>query len=375
MWVILIIVLVTYVLVNSPLFYSLLYVHKPYGISQLWGYAPNQFLFLVLVYPFAAFASLAALRAFVVKVYPSVPPESRLTWVIDNWPIAILFGLIIAALFTVLVYFTSGWSFDKLRPQYADAAVRAAKDFRSRIEQRDGDKTNQEQYRKQLINNAKQDIELFKPSELRDRAEVEQWLTKLSPAEYLQVVQDRNLINRLRLMDPAMHALNVFQILIVLFVGTCAVFSIVTCLAYGYEAGYNGKNLPDLKATIDTGFWAVFFFSFYVICYHQYRSQIEYLVGTRTTILQDLIAAVVIILILVGIRSIDPNNRELSFFSLIRAAWPILFFGSGIAIEERMPDLMRQVIGSDATAGFQIAGGFIFVLAGLIPIIIIILRA
>src|ERR1041385_906134 len=149
MWVVLIIVLVTYVLVNSPLFYSLLYVHRPYGISQLWGYAPNQFLFLVLVYPFAAFASLAALRAFVVKVYPSVPPESRLTWVIDNWPIAILFGLIIAALFTVLVYFTSGWSFDKLRPQYADAPRKKTQGYLRRNEKGGGGEKEEEQTNKQ----------------------------------------------------------------------------------------------------------------------------------------------------------------------------------------------------------------------------------
>src|SRR6185503_4183425 len=95
-------VIVSYVLVNSPLIYSLLYVHGRKGTGNLWGYAPNQFLFLVLFFPFAA------LRLFILKLYPSVPVDSKLSVIIDNWPIAVLIGLIIAALFTILVYFTSG---------------------------------------------------------------------------------------------------------------------------------------------------------------------------------------------------------------------------------------------------------------------------
>ena len=97
---------------------------------------------------------------------------------------------------------------------------------------------------------------------VRNEEVVRRWLDGLLPEEYLQVVQDRGLTNRLRLLDPTIHALNIFQTLLVLFVGSVVLFVAAACIAYGYEAGYDGRNLPHLKATLDCVFWAVFFFSF-----------------------------------------------------------------------------------------------------------------
>jgi ABC-type multidrug transport system fused ATPase/permease subunit len=363
----------SYVFVNSPLIYSLLYGHRARGIGNLWGYAPNQFFFLVVVYPFAAFASLAALRSFVVRLYSSLPPDSKLTPVFDHWPVAVLVGLIIAALFTILVYFTSSWSFDKLRPEYAQQALKATEDFENKIARSSNNRIEQDANRKQLIRLARQNLSIEELPKVRNEEVVRRWLDRLLPEEYLQVVQDRSLTSRLRLLDPTIHALNIFQTLLVLFVGSVVLFVAAACIAYGYEAGYDGRNLPHLKATLDCVFWAVFFFSFYVICYHQFRSQMEELVGTRTTILQDVIAALLVAAVFVGIKLIDPTNREFGALTILKL-WPIAFFASGIAAEEKLPQLMRQLIGNETTLGFQVALSFVFFLLALIPTIVIIIR-
>ena len=359
-------VLISYLLVNSPLIYSLLHVHKLKGIGKLWGYAPNQFLFLVLFFPFAAFATLSALRLFILKIYPTLPVTSWLNPVVDHWPVSLLVGLIVAALFTILIYFTSGWSFDKLHPDYARTALESAAGFENKVEESSKVKEEQEAYRKQLIRKSKQDLEALTLPTQRDDAQISQWIHALQPELYLQVVQNRSLPHRLRLLHPAIHALNVFQLFIVLFIGSIAMFIAGVCIYYGYEADYSGTNLPELKPTIEAVFWAIFFFSFYVICYHQYRSQVEELVGSGTTVLQDVLVGIIIGAVLIGIRLIDPNNRILSVLTVLRFL-PIAVFASGVIVEETLPHITRQLIGNETTLGFQVAFSAIFTAFAMIP--------
>lgn len=366
-------VIVSYVLVNSPLIYSLLYVHGRKGTGDLWGYAPNQFLFLVLFFPFAAFCTLAALRLFVIKLYPSLPVDSKLSIVVDHWPIAVLIGLIIAALFTILVYFTSGWSFDKLHRNYAQGALVAAATFETKVAQKSSNKDEQNAYRRELHSVARQQVQAARLPANRDPLQVEQWLSQQPPEVYLQVVQSRRLPHLLRLLHPAIHVLNIFQLLIVLFIASIAVFVAFVTILYGREVGFNGTNSPAVSATIGAVSWAVFFFSFYVVCYHQYRSQMEELAGSGTTILQDVLVGMVVIAAFAGIKLIDPNNRELSVLTVLKF-WPIAVFATGVAAEELLPQLMRQLIGKETTLGFQVGFSFIFSALALIPIIPILLK-
>lgn len=359
-------VLISYFLVNAPLIYSLAYGHGLKGISQLWGYAPNQFLFLVVIYPFAAFASFVALRSFVVKIYPSLPLGSKLEPLFDHWPIAVLVGLIVACLLTIVVYFTSAWSIDKLKPQYADLALKSVRQFEDDVAQSSVRKEEQEGFRKQLIRKAQQELATIPLTDDRDESSVRNWLDRLSPGAYLQVVQDKRLPHRLRLLEPAIHILNVFQITLVLFVGACTLFVTGACVAYSREAGFSGNNLAHIKTTLDAVFLAVFFFSFYIICYHQYRSQIEELVGTQTTILQDIVVGAVVIAAFIALKMVDPTNRELSVLSVFKF-WPAAVFVTGVAMEETVPRLTRQIIGSETTLGFQILFSCLFVGLALIP--------
>ena len=367
-------VIVSYVLVNSPLIYSLLYVHGRKGTGELWGYAPNQFLFLVLFFPFAAFCTFAALRLFIIKLYPSLPLDSKLSIIVDHWPIAVLIGLIIAALFTILVYFTSGWSFDKLHPNYAQGALVAAATFESKVAQKSSSKDDQNAYRRELQITARHQLESAQLPVDRDPVQVEQWLSQQPPEVYLQVVQSRQLPHRLRLLHPAIHVLNVFQLLIVLFVASVAVFVTLITILYGHEVGFNGTNSPAVSSIIGAVAWAVFFFSFYIVCYHQYRSQMEDLAGSGTTILQDVLVGIVVAAAFVGIMLIDPGNRELSVLSLIKFALPVAFVATGIVAEETLPHLMRQLIGKETTLGFQVGFSFIFGCLALIPVVRILVR-
>ena len=99
----------------------------------------------------------------------------------------------------------------------------------------------------------------------------------------------------------------------------------------------------------------------------------EELVGTRTTILQDVIAALLKAAVFVGIKLIDPTNREFGALAILRL-WPIALFASGIAAEEKLPQLMRQLIGNETTLGFQVALSFVFFLLASVPTIVIIIR-
>jgi hypothetical protein len=66
-WVIVATVFV-YVLAQGPLIYGSIAVHGRNGIARLWGFAPNQFWFLVFIFPLATFSTFAALRILVSHV-------------------------------------------------------------------------------------------------------------------------------------------------------------------------------------------------------------------------------------------------------------------------------------------------------------------
>ena len=94
----------------------------------------------------------------------------------------------------------------------------------------------------------------------------------------------------------------------------------------------------------------------------------EDLAGAGTTILQDVLVGIVVMAAFIGIKLIDPSNRELSVLTVLRF-WPVAVFATGVAAEETLPQFMRQLIGKETTLGFQVGFSFIFSGLALIPII------
>ena len=164
-------------------------MHKLDGTINLWGYAPNQFLYLVVFYPFAALATFAALHSFAFRLHPVLPATFRLGSAFDNWPVTFLVGIIIAATLSIIVYFNSGWSFDKLKPEYAQRALKAAALVEDQVRKSSLKKEEQEEFRQRLTSDARRELESLNMPAGNDPAAINQWLDTLKPEVYLQDVQ------------------------------------------------------------------------------------------------------------------------------------------------------------------------------------------
>jgi len=122
------------IIVNTPLVYILFRVHHPSGLSQLWGYAPNQFLFPLLAFPMAAFATFLAMKLVITTLQQSPPQHQFVKWSADNWIVVSLVGIILASSFCIIDYFSSVKTFDKLQPVYAKKAITAAAEVRRMLQ-------------------------------------------------------------------------------------------------------------------------------------------------------------------------------------------------------------------------------------------------
>lgn len=362
-------VTVFYLMVNSPLIYSLIFVHKIGGISKLWGYAPNQFLFSVVIFPVSCLFSFLAFTYFIKDLYAKVPLNSRITYFFDHYPIFFLICVIVSCLVTITVYYTSAWSFDKLEPQYTERTLLMIREFEKQVENETNKRDEQENVRKRIIGEAKDNLQNFQqnlPSNY-DKDEINKNLESLKPAEYLQVMHNRDLTFQLRLVNPKIKVLNILQMFMTILVASFLVFVTGICLSFANEIGYDGTNHPELNQIFKLIFWAVFYFSLYVICFKQYRQQIEEIVGTGTTILQDVLVLLVVLALLFGIKYAQTHKFEFSLTG-ITPFIPLVFPFVGITVESLAPDMMKQYLGSETTLGFQIIGSVIFLALSFIPL-------
>lgn len=362
-------VLIFYLIVNSPILYSLFYVQGISGIGKLWGYAPNQFLFSVVIFPVAALFSFLSFVYFVRDFYAKIPLNAKVTYFFDHYPIFFLICVIVTCLVVITVYYTSAWSFDKLEPQYTARTFLMIREFEKQVENETNKKEEQENFRKRIIGEAKDNLGNFRqniPSSY-DRDEINQQLENLKPAEYLQVMHNRDLTYQLRLVNPAIKILNILQMFTTILVASFVVFITIICLRFASEIGYDGSNHPELKQIFKLIFWAVFYFSLYVICFKQYRQQIEELVGTGTTILQDILVLLVVLVVLFGIKYAETHKFEFSLTG-VTPFLPLIFPFAGITVESLAPDMMKQYLGSETTLGFQLFGSAIFLALSSIPL-------
>jgi hypothetical protein len=297
-----------------------------------------------------------------------LPVTSKLKPVFDNWPVAVLIGLMLATLITIVVYLTSAWSFDKLQPKYARKAIDAFGMVEEQVEGSSLKKEEQDSFRQKLIRDGKQELANLQLPPQADPESVDKWLDTLRPEVYLQVVQSSRLPQRLQLFDPAIHVLNVFQLLSVLFMASCAFVIAAMCIYCAREMNYDGTNIPELTQTINATFYAIFFFGLYAICYHQYRSQMEEVVGLGKTILQDIFVGIVVVVMLIWLRWLVTNNLETSLETALKFL-PVVIFGLSYVAGSSNPRILRQLIGNETNVGIQIVLSLIAIILSSIPVI------
>lgn len=356
-----------YVLVNLPLAYSLIYVHRPRGISALWGYAPNQFLFLVLVFPFATLYTLLALRILIGDIRPKIPVTDPARAILENWSAWLVLGLALVSVIAVVVYFTSPMSLDKLRKPYADRALQAMARVDRRIEQLPSGE--QAAARKAVIKKAREKAEQLDAPPITEEKAFQVWLEDLAehePEVFLHIVQNPSFQLRLNLLEPTIHSLNVLQLVLALWVGLatllCTWLSVHTAGAINLPV----SQIPGLQNALNATRLALFFFALYPLFYNQQRLQMQEYVEVPGTSLQHIVTALVVVALLFWLNTTESGTRLWTMQTLWRYL-PIAILGSGLFAELLSPDSMRQLIGKDSKMGWQVILVLVFSLLAFLP--------
>lgn len=363
-WVILCTV-VAYTVVNLPLLHSLLNVHKRAGLADLWGYAPNQFLFLVMAFPFAAYSTFVSLHVLFTRLNSALPETYAFKGIFDNWMLSLVIGWAVAAVFTSGAYFLNPMSFDKLRPQYARKALESVRAVDAQLGKVKRD--DREDYRENLIAEARAAADAAR-QQLTAQPEggqdaLDGRLAELPPQVYLQVAQSPGLQLRLKLMDPTVHALNVVQLLVALYVGCCALAAAIFCIFVTQESGPTVEAMPEAAKAINAVFSALTFFAFYSIFYQQHRVEMEGYVGRGFPILPDVLTALVIIILQAWLLVSSWNITGVTFIRYV----PVIVILVGFVAQYLFPYRMRQLVGSETTWGTQVFLIVLFAILAAIP--------
>lgn len=344
-----------YCLANVSTLYSLLYVHKRVGLSALWGYAPNQFLFLVLFFPFAAFGAFTALHLLVSKVAPGVPYSLTIRSILSNWSIFVVIGLGVSAIVTASVYMSSAMSLDKLKPVYAERTLSLLQKAEDRLMKEPPE--NRNEFRKRVLKKAQLDTKaLTLPEPSTDDEGIRTWMEQLAPDVYLQVVQSRDHQRTLRLMNPTVHALNIFQLNASVFVAWCCVFCFGVSWVLVSHVPTPFSTLNEFDKVCEALFFSVIAFGMFPVCFAQYRAQLDQFVGVWPTMRQEYLSAIPVMFLLIMLATFKPNGDTVSILVLLRYIPPALV-ALGTLVS---PDILRSLIGADARIGTQVILGVLW---------------
>jgi hypothetical protein len=254
-------------------------------------------------------------------------------------------AVMLSAGVTLVIYFTSGFSLDKLEPQFATRAVQAM--------------------------GALQPAEAIPQGMLpavADSAPLEASLAGLSDRDYLRVVTNRDQQLRLHIVNPTIHALNILQIFVAVFVAMVAIIAVLLAAHATHVFGRDG--LPDLSSALSAGTWAIVFFSAYPICYRIQRTALEGATGSMPTVMQDVLVLILVILMMVALKIADPANREPTIKALFAYA-PLVVVATGYVGEILSPQMLNRLIGTESNTGVQVILAAILVLAsGLVSALV-----
>jgi len=324
-------------------------------ISQLMGYAPNQFLFILLLpFPLAAFLTFVALRHLLLYYNNSSTSNPILGWFLHNWPVAILVGSILASTVAAVDSIYTARTFDRLQPAYARKAIASATALRSRIE---SSSSEQEMIRER--NNISKEAKKIASGLSQDRPVSQEDILRMPASGFMKIVLDVQYQKGWSLLNPTRANLAVLQTFITLLVASITLIVLLMLTLVAKE-----KSIGELAPAVEALKWSIIFFAIYPICYRYFRAEMLSVSETASTIGGDILSTLLIGASAYFVLSIDPSIQ--GPISFLQRAFPFLVvIGPSIYSSLAGPLSLRSIIGTDSNFGSRIALAIIILLVGI----------
>jgi hypothetical protein len=316
----------------------------PDEINKLMGFAPNQFLFILLLpFPLTAFFTFVALRHILIRVSPDQATNPVLSWFIHNWPAAILIGAIFSSAIAVADSFVTARTFDRLQPVFARQAISSSLSLRDRIERQTTEVSKLEE-RRNIQDEAFKQTKDFSP----DLPIPAQNVLKVAPPGFMKIILDVRFQRGWNLLDTTRANLTVLQTFIVLLVAstTMIVLGMMTLAS---------KVIPriELSSGIDALTWAIVFFAIYPICYRYFVAEMRSITNFTSTIGADVFSTLLIAVSAYFVLRIDPSVKD-AFSLLLRGLPFLVVIGPSIYSSLAGPLSLRSYIGTESNWGSRL---------------------
>lgn len=285
---------------------------------------------------------------------------------LENWSAWVVLGLAVACVVAVVAYFSSTMSLDKLKPAYAGLALDAVEQVDHRLSTVAEDKRSSR--RAATIRAARATAAKLEPPQDDKDSLLAEWLGQQEPEVVLQFLVNPHSQLRLRVLEPTLHAQNLFQMVAALLVAAIALAAAFLTIHTARSIGFPANPNPDVSDAVRLLGYALFFFALYPLCYYQTRVQIQEFVGEGFSVLQDYFSAAMILLVLMMLNWLEPTEKLFSIATLSKYL-PVIVITGGFAAEGLTPGLLRQILGRETTWGIQFLLAVLFGAMASVPLV------
>ncbi len=268
-------------LVAAPSIYDIFGRHMSWGtLATFWRLGPHQFFFTLFVVPFTTCLTGCALWWTVTAAKASHQGGLATTFA-ENWPIAFLWPLALAAFLAGVFFIGITWSPDKLRAPYLDTTAEAIRSVEAR-DSRGAPVTSADIAK---AHSAAGD------AVTRHSRDMPMYLHRLPSLVRLQVVMNGDVQRSLDLTDGAATGLSGFQVWITLAAGLMTLICVIVMLLLKPSA-----RLPAVSHALGHARLAALLASLslllYAYLFSLYRQEITRVAGPNITSNQDLAATI-----------------------------------------------------------------------------------
>jgi hypothetical protein len=355
-----------YLVINLPLL-RVIWIHDSRRVfPQLFGHAPNQFLFLIIFHPVATWSMLKG-WSFLFEV----PKDAGVTAsLVSFWPWILASGAIAAAIFAWLDYRETAPDFDQLNPRTAADAVKAeaivwrylsnwtdAKTGRKERDKllRDAELKAEEPLIGRSLGLAVDDAEpVLPPADPKDASTIDEAARRSAAdaalkmkateaARFLHVVCNLKEDEKPIACDTVCRVLNAYELAVALL---AVLFTIM-----GIAILFSGRNLGLKQLGLASKWFIVssLMHCTYAVFRTYNRREIQQVCrdarsinGEAFTLLVTLLAAA----LLIGF-----YRPQLSSISAVSSLVTAVLAGISYAVARARPELLRPVLGSGVTWG------------------------